>query len=507
MRSLFLVIIYTHGCLSIPMEAIGLTGVFKTARPFEGAPEMAKSAPLAGVTVPDQRIIPTQSDQARKALSMHTEEFRPTSTFPRTGPEPEAQDAKLPKNFNPQDLGTPSSVHTPALIPKIAAEDTKTRGGVGLSPVRVWEALVGPKGISDPLIRKVATKYSNFMQRYPGSLIKSRGDVGKSLAIYLDEKHANINPLLVEKYFDGISGADISSHAIVKTSPKIKELRNHVNYGILRRFFLDRLKQSEIERRESVLSLQDKQVSIVKDWDAEIVAISKEQGFDSKEIRRAGEILGVTEYFPSFKNGKKLQNLQQVNKLQKENPNVFRALEDYLGHDELISRIKLMRTISTMKYQGITSKEISGWLEQGLDVQRMLKITEMLHRVRTNQVKGILSDVMGKEELAMNSIFRPVSPKIPWFQSLERHKLLESLSSDPKLKELYFNLEVYVEEHSKQLDTLSHPESVIDQHIRAALRGNPDKKNLASQLRSPYNAKKSTELPRTEVRKVTYIDG
>lgn len=236
--------------------------------------------------------------------------------------------------------------------------------------------ILGPSWIAD-----VMQPLESLLAKLQGkSTIRIEGQDGVKIRVILKLNNAKINPQIVNKYYEMLCASDKSSLAMLRldlqTKAMVDRLKNEqpFDYRILQQFFAEILTAKERLRRESVLTLQARQLEIVTGWEKQLGSTSKELGVDLETIRKAGELLQIGNFFPSFREVNVSETLDQIKTLRRENPQILRIVTHYLGMAEYRSRVKLLRTIQKFNLQEISSEQISAWLAQGLNVCRIIKI-------------------------------------------------------------------------------------------------------------------------------------
>lgn len=123
------------------------------------------------------------------------------------------------------------------------------------------------------------------------SSIRIEGQDGVKIRAKLKLNNAKINPQIVNKYYEVLCASDKSSLAMLRldlpTKVMVDRLKNEqpFDYRILQQFFAETLTAKELLRRESVLTLQARQLEIVTGWEKQLGSISKELGIDREAIR------------------------------------------------------------------------------------------------------------------------------------------------------------------------------------------------------------------------------
>ncbi|KAI7967819.1 hypothetical protein MJO29_001096 [Puccinia striiformis f. sp. tritici] len=209
---------------------------------------------------------------------------------------------------------------------------------------------------------------------------------------------------------------------------------NAVTHGVFRNFFTQRLPEGEFLRRESVLNLQQAKLRIIAGWSKEVESISADSGRSAGEVAAWGDLLGGKVFPSQLQSPKSMKEIvAAIESFEKDTDAVAKApLEHwkaYLGPEEFDSRLQIMKTMSNLKNPDrIPADTIRDWIEQGLDVNRMLKIADY-------PLEHGFPDLasMGSTELktAKKLFLRKNTYGIDWSKSLEH----QELSKTPQGKE------------------------------------------------------------------------
>ncbi|KAI9624996.1 hypothetical protein H4Q26_016563 [Puccinia striiformis f. sp. tritici PST-130] len=218
----------------------------------------------------------------------------------------------------------------------------------------------------------------------------------------------------LDKLYSALSVSEKESNTRVHATAEEFELLSKwketdpVTHVIIRTFFTRVLSERELVRRESVLNLQQAKLRIISGWSKQVESISTHSGRSASESPN------------SIK-----KSLKAIGYFEKDSDVIAKApLEHwkaYLGPEEYKSRIEILKTMSNLKTPGrIAPNKICDWIEQGLDVNRMLKVVDytLEHELPDLAYLGNKQYNTAKELfLGRNSY------EVDWSKSLEHQEL------------------------------------------------------------------------------------
>ncbi|KAI9624992.1 hypothetical protein H4Q26_016559 [Puccinia striiformis f. sp. tritici PST-130] len=138
----------------------------------------------------------------------------------------------------------------------------------------------------------------------------------------------------------------------------------------------------EYMRPPKISNAFEAKLRIIAGWSKEVESISADSGRSAGEVAAWGDLLGGKVFPSQLQSPKSMKEIvAAIESFEKDTDAVAKApLEHwkaYLGPEEFDSRLQIMKTMSNLKNPDrIPADTIRDWIEQGLDVNRMLKIAD-----------------------------------------------------------------------------------------------------------------------------------
>ncbi|KNE99332.1 hypothetical protein PSTG_07449 [Puccinia striiformis f. sp. tritici PST-78] len=236
----------------------------------------------------------------------------------------------------------------------------------------------------------------------------------------------------LDKLYSALSVSEKESNTRVHATAEEFELLSKwkqtdpVTHGIIRTFFTRVLLERELVRRESVLNLQQAKLQIISGWSEQVESISQDSGRSVPEVAGWGDLLGGKVFPPPLQSPNSIKkSLKAIGYFEKDSDVIakapFEQWKAYLGPEEYKSRIEILKTMSNLKTPvRIAPNKIRDWIEQGLDVNRMLKVVDytLEHELPDLAYLGNKQYNTAKELfLGRNSY------EVDWSKSLEHQEL------------------------------------------------------------------------------------
>ncbi|POW17060.1 hypothetical protein PSTT_00900, partial [Puccinia striiformis] len=404
----------------------------------------------------------SQTPQGEKYLHFRTE-LETLAARPRQSSIAEIPSSQLEKETHPSlvDIVKPST-HPPG-----------TSHSGTLANSRTYAKSLLPSGWTSPLLH-----FSNADASKLELYLKFTG-------IRLTDKQKQY----LDKLYSALSVSEKESNTRVHATAEEFELLSKwketdpVTHGMIRTFFTRALSERELVRRESVLNLQQAKLRIISGWSEQVESISQDSGRSMPEVAGWGDLIGGKVFPPPFHSSDSIKKkLKAIDYFEKDSDVITKApLEHwkaYLGPEEYKSRIEILKTISNLKTPGrIAPNKIRDWIEQGLDVNRMLKVVDytLEHELTELAYLGNKQYNTAKELfLGRNSY------EVDWSKSLE-HQELSRTPEGPK----YLNFRT-------ELETLAaRPRQSSTAGISSPTRNHLESSNLPlKELKRKSNAGK-----------------
>ncbi|KAI9619958.1 hypothetical protein H4Q26_013939 [Puccinia striiformis f. sp. tritici PST-130] len=180
------------------------------------------------------------------------------------------------------------------------------------------------------------------------------------------------------------------------------------------------------------LNLQQAKLRIISGWSEQVESISQDFGCLVPEVDGWGDLLGGKDFPPLQSSDSIKKNLKTIDFFEKDSDVIadviakapFEQWKAYLGPEEYKSRIEILKTMSNLKnLHRIPADTIRDWIEQGLDVNRMLKVVDY---TLEHGFPDLAS--MGSTELktAKKLFLKKNTYGIDWSKSLEHQELLKT---------------------------------------------------------------------------------
>ncbi|POW09877.1 hypothetical protein PSTT_06535, partial [Puccinia striiformis] len=308
----------------------------------------------------------------------------------------------------------------------------------------------------------------------------------------------------LDKLYSALSVSEKESNTRVHATAEEFELLSKwkqtdpVTHGIIRTFFTRVLLERELVRRESVLNLQQAKLQIISGWSEQVESISQDSGRSVPEVAGWGDLLGGKVFPPPLQSPNSIKkSLKAIGYFEKDSDVIakapFEQWKAYLGPEEYKSRIEILKTMSNLKTPvRIAPNKIRDWIEQGLDVNRMLKVVDytLEHELPDLAYLGNKQYNTAKELfLGRNSY------EVDWSKSLE-HQELSRTPEGPKYLDFRTELETLAARPRKSTiagissPTLNHLESLIQNLSQQKFT--PNKDLPLKELKRKSNAGKPT---------------
>ncbi|KNF00409.1 hypothetical protein PSTG_06337 [Puccinia striiformis f. sp. tritici PST-78] len=355
----------------------------------------------------------SQTPQGEKYLHFRTE-LETLAARPRQSSIAEIPSSQLEKETHPSLVNiVKPSTHPPG-----------TSHSGTLANSRTYAKSLLPSGWTSPLLH-----FSNADASKLELYLKFTG-------IRLTDKQKQY----LDKLYSALSVSEKESNTRVHATAEEFELLSKwketdpVTHGMIRTFFTRALSERELVRRESVLNLQQAKLRIISGWSEQVESISQDSGRSMPEVAGWGDLIGGKVFPPPFHSSDSIKKkLKAIDYFEKDSDVITKApLEHwkaYLGPEEYKSRIEILKTISNLKTPGrIAPNKIRDWIEQGLDVNRMLKVVDytLEHELTELAYLGNKQYNTAKELfLGRNSY------EVDWSKSLE-HQELSRTPEGPK---------------------------------------------------------------------------
>ncbi|KAI9619960.1 hypothetical protein H4Q26_013941 [Puccinia striiformis f. sp. tritici PST-130] len=307
----------------------------------------------------------------------------------------------------------------------------------------------------------------------------------------------------LDKLYSALSVSEKESNTRVHATAEEFELLSKwkqtdpVTHGIIRTFFTRVLLERELVRRESVLNLQQAKLQIISGWSEQVESISQDSGRSVPEVAGWGDLLGGKVFPPPLQSPNSIKkSLKAIGYFEKDSDVIakapFEQWKAYLGPEEYKSRIEILKTMSNLKTPvRIAPNKIRDWIEQGLDVNRMLKVVDytLEHELPDLAYLGNKQYNTAKELfLGRNSY------EVDWSKSLE-HQELSRTPEGPKYLDFRTELETLAARPRKSSiagissPTLNHLESLSKTNLlsrpnKEAALEKSNKKSLFERFKS-----------------------